>query len=409
MAGIVPRHLIYTAAHGGFAQQRVPLGGGGAVCDHLLQEWKRVEPFESIACVTPPSVTGKELVGYSESEYARFCRDFERYSTSEVLKRDPRDTAVLVNDISEGPDFRALAERGFRIFTIYHVDVVAYVADIYAKGWVSARTLARAYEYLHWAVPDMAKLVFEKQKQSVLYSQKCIVPSQRVKGVLRECYPQRADDFVEVVPWGSLTEADLPAPDTTALREEFQVDSPVVLTLSRISPEKGQDQLLEALRGYPDPLTVFICGDPAFMQGQAHMARLRELARQLPAHVKVHFPGHVTGERKRGFFALADLYVFPSRHESYGLTLMEALAAGLPAVCLDHAGAREIMDDSFGRIVAREQLAGTIRGLLADAALRGKMSDAARQFAAANPFRKAAARIAELIVTCDVPGNPATG
>ncbi|MBS1834092.1 MAG: hypothetical protein JST65_15350, partial [Acidobacteria bacterium] len=115
-------------------------------------------------------MTGKELVGYSESEYARFCRDFERYSTSEVLKRDPRDTAVLVNDISEGPDFRKLAERGFRIFTIYHVDVVAYVADIYAKGWVSARTLARAYEYLHWAVPDMAKLVFEKQKHSVLYS-----------------------------------------------------------------------------------------------------------------------------------------------------------------------------------------------------------------------------------------------
>ena len=38
------------------------------------------------------------------------------------------------------------------------------------------------------------------------------------------------------------------------------------------------------------------------------------------------FPGYVTGERKRAFFALADLYVFPSRHESYGLTLLEALA-----------------------------------------------------------------------------------
>ena len=50
---------------------------------------------------------------------------------------------------------------------------------------------------------------------------------------------------------------------------------------------------------------------------------------------RVVFPGYVTGERKRAFFALADLYVFPSRHESYGLTLLEALAAGLPAVCLD--------------------------------------------------------------------------
>lgn len=380
------------------------------MCDHLLNEWKRTQPFDSIACVTPQSVTGKELVGYSENEYARFCREFERYSTAEVLKRDPRETAVLVNDISEGPDFRALAAHGFRIFTIYHVDVVAYVADIYAKGLVSARTLARAYEYLHWAVPDMAKLVFEKQKHSVLYSQRCIVPSQRVKDVLRGCYPQRPDDFVEVVPWGSLANVDEPLPDPSALRQEYDVRSPVVLTLSRISPEKGQDQLLAALREYPDPLTVFVCGDPAFMQGQAHMAKLRTLASQVPPHVKVHFPGHVTGERKRTFFALADLYVFPSRHESYGLTLMEALAAGLPAVCLDHAGAREIMDDSFGRVVRPEQLAGTIRGLLADAPLRERMSEAAKQFAAANPFRKAAARIADLIVsTCGVPDNQAIG
>ncbi|BDC48704.1 hypothetical protein F183_A10200 [Bryobacterales bacterium F-183] len=409
MAGIVPRHLIYTAAHGGFAQQKAPLGGGGAVCDHLLQAWKRLQPFDSIACVTPQSVTGKELVGYSESQYARFCREFERYSTSEVLKRDPRDTAVLVNDISEGPDFRKLAERGFRVFTIYHVDVVAYVADIYAKGLISPRGLARAYEYLHWAVPDMAKLVFEKQKHSVLYSQKCIVPSQRVKDVLRGCYPQRPDDFVEVIPWGSIADSTAVAPDTAALREEYNVTSPVILTLSRISPEKGQDQLLAALRDYPDPLTVFICGDPAFMQGQAHMAKLRKLASQVPPHVKVRFPGHVTGDRKLAFFALADLYVFPSRHESYGLTLMEALAAGLPAVCLDHAGASEILHDDFGRIVRAEDLAGTIRTLLRDEPLRCRMSTAGKQFAAAHPFEQAATRIAELILTCGVPDSPATG
>lgn len=404
MAGIVPRHLIYTAAHGGFAQQRVPLGGGGTVCDQLIQAWKRTQPFDSIACVTPQGVTGKELVGYSENEYARFCREFERYSTAEVLRWDPRDTAVLVNDISEGPDFRTLAERGFRIFTIYHVDVVAYVADIYAKGLVPARTLARAYEWLHWAVPDIAKLVFEKQKRSVLYSQKCIVPSGHVKTVLRGCYPQRADDFVDVVPWGSIADPGLPVPDVAPLRREFDVRTPVILTLSRISPEKGQDVLLRALREYPDPLTVFICGEPAFMQGAAHMATLQQLARGLPAHVKVHFPGHVTGERKRQFFALADLYVFPSRHESYGLTLMEALAAGLPAVCLDHSGAREIMQDSFGRIVPRDRLASTIRELLRDP---GNMREAARRFAEANPFAKAAAHVASII--CDVRGNRATG
>ena len=78
------------------------------------------------------------------------------------------------------------------------------------------------------------------------------------------------------------------------------------------------------------------------------------------------FPGYVTGERKRAFLALADLYVFPSRHESYGLTLMEALAAGLPAVCLDTTGARSVMREEFGALVPASGLRAAIATLLAD-------------------------------------------
>ena len=132
----------------------------------------------------------------------------------------------------------------------------------------------------------------------------------------------------------------------------------VLLTLSRISPEKGQDLLLEALLEWERrddfpayPLWLFVCGDAAFMQGQRFFEKLRERAARLK-RTRVVFPGYVTGERKRAFLALADLYVFPSRHESYGLTLMEALAAGLPAVCLDTTGARSVMREEFGALVA---------------------------------------------------------
>lgn len=398
----MPVNVLYTAAHGGFASEKVPLGGGGAVCDQLMAEWSRTQPFDRVDLITPAilgsgSPKGSDLVGYSEKQYAAFCRDFEHACTDEILRHDPTMTAVLVNDISEGPDFQKIASKGFRVYTIYHVDVVAYVADIYAKGWVSPKTLARAYEHLHWAVPDIAKLVFQKQKDSVLFSQKSIVPSQRVKSILRGCYPQRQDDSVEVVPWGTWAED----PDEEqveialrTLRETYKIDSPVLLTLSRISPEKGQDQLLEALRNHRDPLTVFICGQAAFMQGRRHMEHLQALAATLPSNVKVHFPGHVTGVRKQAFFRLADLYVFPSRHESYGLTLLEALHAGLPAVCLDHQGARDIMREEFGRIVPASQLGAAIGELLADEAQRRRMGTAARAFALQNPFSTAAARIA---------------
>ena len=401
--------VVFTAAHGGFAAQKVPLGGGGAVCDQLIREWTSTPPFHGGIDLLTPAILGKgapdgkALVRYSEREYAAFCRDFEKASTRRILDHyNPSDTAVLVNDVSEGPDFESLAARGFRIYTIYHVDVVAYVADIYARGLLSPKTMARAYEYLSWAVPDIAKLVFQKQKDSVLYSRKCIVPSQRVKSILRDCYPQRKDDFVEVVPWGTwATDPDEAAlqPELQRLREELGLDEgePLLLTLSRISPEKGQDRLLEALLGYPDPLAVIICGEPAFMQGRKHWDKLQRLAAALPPHIKVRFPGHVTGIEKQAFFHLADLYIFPSRHESYGLTLMEALHAGLPAICLDHQGARDIMHDDFGRIVSPDRLAATIRELLADPQQRARMSAAAREFALRNPFSAAAARIAALL------------
>jgi hypothetical protein len=72
----------------------------------------------------------------TSAEYAAFCRRFEAAATAEVLRHDPARTAVLVNDISEGPDFGRLAAAGYPIVTIYHVDVVAYVSAIYARQLV---------------------------------------------------------------------------------------------------------------------------------------------------------------------------------------------------------------------------------------------------------------------------------
>jgi glycosyltransferase involved in cell wall biosynthesis len=189
------------------------------------------------------------------------------------------------------------------------------------------------------------------------------------------------------------------------LRAEFGVpsDARVLLTLSRISPEKGQDLLIKALLDwerrddFPEhPLWVFICGDAAFMQGVRFLETLRSLAARL-RRTRVIFPGYVTGARKRAFFALADLYVFPSRHESYGLTLLEALAAGLPAVCLDHHGARTVMREEFGELVRPSELRSAIARLLADDRRRRQMGQAARRFALQEKFSDRAAQLAALM------------
>jgi len=406
-------NVIYTAAHGGFSREAVPLGGGAAVFEHLVAEWSRTRPFE-LQTVTPAILgrsapSGGELVQFGERAYARFCREFERASTAEILRHDPAQVVVLANDISEGPDFAGLVARGYRVYSIYHVDVVAYVAAIYGRGLITPETTVRWYRRLKQVLPEMAKLVWEKQASSVRHSRGLIVPSDGMRDVLLRCYPDCPREKIHVVPWGNWN-PDTPA-DPAPLRREFGVpdNARVLLTLSRISPEKGQDLLLKALLEWERrddfpayPLWLFVCGDAAFMQGRRFLEKLQILAARLK-RTRVVFPGYVTGERKRAFFALANLYVFPSRHESYGLTLMEALAAGLPAVCLDTTGARSVMREEFGILAPPSGLRAAIATLLGDDGRRNQMGTAAREFARGQRFADRAAELANLIAANERP------
>jgi glycosyltransferase involved in cell wall biosynthesis len=404
---VSPRRVLYLAAHGGFSGQSVPLGGGAAVANLLEKEWAHA-PFE-LQMVTPAILgagapTAKEIVGFSERQYAAFCRDFSRAATAEALKHDPASTAVLVNDISEGPDFAALNAAKMRVVTIYHVDVVAYIAQIYLSGHVRPASLTRLWERLGWLpAPNILRLIFAQQRASLAYSSAVVVPSRGMKTTLLECYPATPAERIHVVGWGAppVTE-EATDEDVAALRNEFSIeaDERVLLTLSRISPEKGQDTLLEALlggacRGHKTRL--FICGEAAFMMGETHLRKLKALVARLK-HVKVEFPGHVMGRRKQAFFRLADLYVFPSRHESYGLTLMEALRAGCAVVAIEQQGSRDIVRPEFGRLArSRAELGAAIDELLADPEQLSRMRLEARKWAETQTFSAAAAKLSALL------------
>ncbi len=404
--------VLYTAAHGGFDGQPIPLGGGAAVSNLLIDEWSRTRPFHvdllGPAILGAHAPSGQDLVRFNEAQYAAFCHSFREAATSVVLQNDPGSTAVLVNDISEGPDFARIAGAGFRIVTVYHVDVVAYIAAIYLKGRISPSTLTRVWERLHSfgidrLAPGILRLIFAQQRASLLYSSTVVVPSSGMKDILLACYPEIPPDRIQVLPWGA---PPAPSAGGACLRSEFGVppEARVLLCLSRISPEKGQDTLLESLieweaqTTFPSlPIWLFVCGEPAFMQGQRHLARLQALAARLK-RIRVVFPGYVTGARKQDFFRMADLYVFPSRHESYGLTLMEALSAGLPAVCLEHQGSCDIMRPDFGAMLpADSPLWPAIASLLAEPQRLSEMGEAARAYAAARPFALSASRLAELL------------
>jgi glycosyltransferase involved in cell wall biosynthesis len=344
--------VIYCAAHAEFPDTE-PLGGGKAVADHLIREWRAHEPF-ALTVLSPHSLNlalPKPLAQMSEMQYARFCREFERAATNEILKHDPQRCVVLANDISEGPDFAALGGRGYRIVTIFHVDVVEYFTRFYLRDFVGPETVAR----FRWfgIMPNMLRLVFEKQFDCVQHSARIVVPSAPMREMILRCYPECAPEKIVVLPWGNIAKNNSARSESELY--QFAEDEIVIITLSRLSPEKGIERLLTALPFvdvHGRNLHVFICGGAAYMKGRAYEKKLRKLAsRVTSAHVE--FTGHVTGANKAALLQRADIFVSPSKHESYGLTIAEALGAGCRVVSHHHYGAEgEVVDCSDAHALA---------------------------------------------------------
>ena len=185
-------------------------------------------------------------------------------------------------------------------------------------------------------------------------------------------------------------------------RNRFQL-----LTLSRISPEKRLELLLEALRiierqspSTAQRIELTIAGAPAYMGGAAYMRRLRSLAATL-GEIPVNFPGYVSPPLKWELLAAADLFVSPSFYEAYGLTIAQALGSGTPVLAADHEGAQATITPETGWIVAGRpaDFAGAIRRALAadDTRQLRRMRNAAAHWGASRDFSLAASRIIELV------------
>lgn len=421
-------HVYMTAAHAGYGSEQVPVGGAAAICERLCRAWgHRQDVRVTLLGPGPEAPDGVEYVriplleespsALDEWRYAAFCRAFEREITRRVLRAvGPR--VVLSHDISEGPSFGALAAANIPTACMVHVDVVEYFARIYLRDAISAPRAARWWRLLgRLPMPDVLRLVFDKQAAAVAHCDAMIVPAPGMADMLAACYPGQGK--VHVLPWGSEARDAGPS-EVSAARARLAAawnlsdGEQVLLTLSRISPEKGQDVLLRAVaegeaRGEaPAGLRVVICGAPAYMQGASFARRLRALASTLATPVV--FAGHLGGAEKQAALSLGTVFVSASRHESYGLTTMEAMRASLPVVALRTHGAEATLDERSGVLVppgtrVEGRLWDALRDLLRDPSRRAALVEGARERAAAVPFARAADDLLKILSDAARPAS----
>jgi phosphatidylinositol alpha 1,6-mannosyltransferase len=98
-----------------------------------------------------------------------------------------------------------------------------------------------------------------------------------------------------------------------------------------------------------------------------------------------HFIGHLLGDDLADAYAAADVFVFPAVRETFGQVILEAMASGLPVIAADQGGSAALVrhGETGFLVPAHDKTAFHERTcqLLADSALRARMSAAARAYA----------------------------
>jgi len=140
--------------------------------------------------------------------------------------------------------------------------------------------------------------------------------------------------FHDVKLWSRGVDAQLFNPDRRKnLNANLNLPRPIFLSVGRVAVEKN----IEAFLKLDLPGTKLVVGDgPARAQ----------LERQYPDAV---FVGAKQGEELAAYYAAADVFVFPSRTDTFGLVLLEALACGTPVAAFPAPAPRDVIGQSVGR------------------------------------------------------------
>jgi glycosyltransferase involved in cell wall biosynthesis len=111
-------------------------------------------------------------------------------------------------------------------------------------------------------------------------------------------------------------------------------DNPLLLYVGRVSAEKQIDQIKPVLEAIPEAHLAIVGDGPHKEALEAHFAG-----------TQTHFIGYLQGLELASAFASADAFIFPSRTETLGLVLLEAMAAGCPVVAAASGGIPDIVTD----------------------------------------------------------------
>lgn len=347
----------------------------GVLCDVFVRRWSEeldpiveVEPgFRVIHVPAGP-------IGLAKEELPEIVPDFTRWM-SEWLDENPVDVLHANYWLSGVVGHQLKHARDLPLVTTFH-------------------TLARVKAEMGDHEPQER---IDAETTVVACSDVLIANAEEERRQLIELYGA-SEDRVEIVAPG-VDRAFFSPGSVKGAREAIDyTGGPLVLFVGRIQPLKGVDIAVEMLALLADSTArLMIVGGASGNEGEAEVARIREIIDRLGLEERVCFVEPQPHYALSTFYRAADVVVMPSRSESFGLVALEAAACGIPVVAASVGGLRTLIQDGVTGYLIEERepadYAAAVDRILEDQTLAARLASAAAVTAGRYPWSGLAARL----------------
>jgi glycosyltransferase involved in cell wall biosynthesis len=264
-------------------------------------------------------------------------------------------------------------------------------------------------EYLHYLPRLIRPSRRMAERISAAFCNRCDAVTTPSSAMREELLKYGVHKPIYILPFGVDLEP-FERPSRIDVRTVLQLASDEFLLLytGRLGTEKNLHFLLRAFRVLldrwtgPQPLRLVLAGDGP------HRPLFEAYAQELQLGDRVIFTGFISREELVDYYRAADLFVFASKTETQGLVLMEAMAAGLPAVAVSAMGVRDVVfENETGLLVPEDEavFSQTALDLLRDQKRRTQLRESSKRKAHEMSIQQSAARLIEIFEGLKTPAR----
>jgi UDP-glucose:(heptosyl)LPS alpha-1,3-glucosyltransferase len=272
-------------------------------------------------------------------------------------------------------------------------------ADLFSFHGVPHRLWVRDARAKRMSLFDRATDWVERRAVSGANPPLILPVSTLARDALVQTYPRITDRIRVLHPGVSCTRfaPNREAGQVVRRRHGLPSRDVVLLFVSMNFELKRLDVVIRALALLPDGTS----GAPAvrlLVVGKGREGPYQRLARRLGVEARITFGGVVRDAER--YYAAADIFVLPSRYDTFGLVVLEAMAAGLPAIVSDRVGARDMIRSGANGFVlsavpSPEELSSAVGSLL-DSEVRQTFGRRARRTAEGQSWERVTEHVSAL-------------